>query len=434
MLQAADKKKITKTINDLGRRVTAADVSTRSGLPVLEVSQALNQIAAETSGRMAVSQNGDLVYSFALGFANAYLATGLKRFLIEKTGEPIFKVAYFLLRISFGIMLMASFFIVLFIFLLLFCAHKKESGSKKQQSSQMNFDYVNVMLGDAFRSLTSTAKQPVKYDYRVPTVRKRSKPNFLLDCFSFLFGDGDANEGISQKRWHLIARVIKQHDNVITAEQLAPYTGASPEDEDAVLPVLVRFNGKPEVTESGNIIYTFPALAVTAGSDNSETVPPYLTEFPCKFTEIDRSALIPVYWMAALNFAGSWILYLVLASKAAPSLTALLSTLVTYGSLFLLVPYARHLYLCVINMRIENRNERRAGYAEALNSPDPQLKTKIAEAREFRLRDRRVGAGNVVYTTEKNNLDQPDDLCLAFKPGDKIDASPEETFDASPRD
>ena len=38
MLQAADKKRITKTINDLGRRVTAADVSTKTGLPVLLVS------------------------------------------------------------------------------------------------------------------------------------------------------------------------------------------------------------------------------------------------------------------------------------------------------------------------------------------------------------------------------------------------------------
>jgi hypothetical protein len=113
MLQAADKKKVTKTISDLGRRLTAADVSTKSGLPVLVVSQVLNQIAADINGRMAASQQGGVVYSFSLGFANVYLARGLRRFL-ETCGEHLFKVFCFAMGISFGVVLMILFFIILF--------------------------------------------------------------------------------------------------------------------------------------------------------------------------------------------------------------------------------------------------------------------------------------------------------------------------------
>ena len=56
----------------------------------------------------------------------------------------------------------------------------------------------------------------------------------------------------------------------MTAEQLAPYTGADPTNEDGALPALVRFNGTPEVTDDGHILYTFPALQVSAAGHKYE--------------------------------------------------------------------------------------------------------------------------------------------------------------------
>jgi len=437
MLQAADKRKVTKSINELGRRVTAADVSTKTGLPVLIVSQALNQIASETSGRMAVSQNGDVVYTFSLGFANFYLAKGLAR-IIEMLGEQIVKVVYFVVKISFGVVLMVSFFINLFLFFLLLNAQTGQRGGRRGAGTpgiarRVPKDLLSfVILRELFYTITSMHRLPIKYDFNQPSTRPRARANFLLDCFSFLFGDGDPNEGLSEKRWRLIAAVIKQHDNVITSEQLAPYTGANPKDEDAVLPVLARFNGKPEVTDSGNIIYTFPSLAVTVNQEHSEFIPPFLQEFFWKFTEIDQSALQPIYLIGTLNFLGSWLFYLLLAQKNAPSLSALLTTLVVYGTLFVVIPIVRHFVLEVLNRRIEQRNVQRAEFAEALGQPSDELKNKIAESREYRLRDERIAAGSIVYTTEKASLEQDGELAARFNPGDIIDAKPDETFDASP--
>ncbi len=441
MLPQAEKKKVTKSISELGRRVTAADVSTKTGLPVLVVSQSLNQIASETGGHIHVSAAGDVVYSFSPGFSNTYLTQGLKR-VLEKTGEKLFKLAYFMLKISFGVMLILSFFIIVLTFFVLFFADRGQNNkrpNKKKLSAEHRFDFLNYLVMQDFFYYLTNPNPPVKYDYRHPTVRKRNKPNFLLDCFSFLFGDGDPNEGLEEKRWQLIAKVIKQNNNVITAEQLAPYTGADPKNEDAVLPVLVRFDGRPEVTESGNIIYRFPTLAVTGAdaaefSDRDEETPPYLKEFPLKFTEIDQSALKPVYFIAGLNFAGSWFLWMLLHASKSASIQILFTSLVVYGSLFLLVPFARFLSLNFFNQRIKDRNLKRRLAAEALLAPSPELRKKITESREYRMKDMLISEGTIVYTTTKDSLDQgeEDELASRFKVGEQIDARPEETFDASP--
>ena len=79
-----------------------------------------------------------------------------------------------------------------------------------------------------------------------------------------------------------MGRYIQARGGVVTAEELAPYldppvfgTGIaaraegisidrSPLDESFVVPVLVRFNGHPEVDEGGNLLYTFPQLQTTS--------------------------------------------------------------------------------------------------------------------------------------------------------------------------
>ncbi len=424
MLQVEEKKKVTKSIGDLGRRVTAADVATKTGLPVLVVSEALNQIASETGGHLAVSTGGDVVYSFAPGFSNTYLTRGVARFF-ERFFEELFKVGFYLVKISFGIMLILSLAIIIITIMILFFSQKTSQNRRNDNDDfRINFNFFDYLIfRDLLYYFTYRAPHTVVYDYNRPTVRKPSKSNFLLNCFSFLFGDGDPNEGLDEKRWQLIAKVIKQHNNVVTSEQLAPYLGSDPKNEDAVLPVLVRFNGKPEVSDSGNIIYTFPSLANTAGGVHNELAPPFLKEFPRKFTEVESGGLVPVYIISAINFAGAWFLWFLLHSSSAPNISLLYNALAVYGTLFLVIPLFRKLWINAENKKIEKRNKQRAEYSEALRSPTPELKKKIAESREYRMRDQRITQGSVVYTTEKESLDQEDDLERKFKSGE-FDASP----------
>ena len=92
--------------------------------------------------------------------------------------------------------------------------------------------------------------------------------NFFEAVFSFVFGDGDPNNDFERERWVLIGQTIAKNGGVVTAEQLAPFldreVSAELSDESFVLPVLTRFQGSPEMDDSGNIFYRFPAAQVTA--------------------------------------------------------------------------------------------------------------------------------------------------------------------------
>ncbi|HIN63844.1 MAG TPA: hypothetical protein EYM95_04340, partial [Candidatus Obscuribacterales bacterium] len=73
-MKTKEKEIVLKAVDSLGRRVTAADVAAKTGLPVLVAQAELNKVAAETGGHMEVATTGDVAYKFDPGFQNAYLA------------------------------------------------------------------------------------------------------------------------------------------------------------------------------------------------------------------------------------------------------------------------------------------------------------------------------------------------------------------------
>jgi hypothetical protein len=439
-----EKQAVIKAIGELGRRVTAADVATKTGLPLLTVQQKLNQVALEVGGHMQVAGSGDIAYSFAPGFSNTYLAKGVAAALLL-VGAKLMQVLFYLLRISFGIALILSLITIVVLLVLLAIVMSRGMGGDRDDRGGDFFGDFNfggggfhfsfwdwMILRDLLWWNSMSYSGPVRYQYNQPTIRPRKRSNFLLNCFSFLFGDGDPNEGLDEKRWQIIAQVIKNHNNVVTAEQLAPYTGADPKNEDAVLPVLVRFNGKPEVTSSGHIVYLFESLQSTA-ADQAFTPPEYLHEFNWKFTNVPEGELLPVYIVAGLNLFGAWTLWnwiqripaelarhnAAIGATAPPiafthSLVPLVTGLCIYGSLFVAVPIVRVAINHLRNNRINARNTQRLRYAKLLERPSEELTAKLKEARVLGLSDRKVRKEDVIYTTEKDALDQSDELSDKF--------------------
>lgn len=207
----------------------------------------------------------------------------------------------------------------------------------------------------------------------------------------------------------MVAQLIRENQGVVSAEQLAPYTGAKIGDEDGALPVLVRFNGTPEVTDDGNIIYTFPAMRVSTTYLEIGKLPRYLREFRREFSVFDAEELMPVYLLAGANVLGSW--WLLSQSTHIPVLIAfhaLISGLVIYGTLFVTVPAVRWGVLEFINRKIEARNEKREAAASVLANPSSELLKKLAQVREMQLKllEAPKPTGQVVYSTDKDLLEQ----------------------------
>lgn len=415
------KQVVLKTIDELGRKVTAADVSLKSGLPVLKVEVELNEIASETKGNLKVGESGDIVYSFPANFEATYLSRGMELFL-QKCGDWFFKVAFFLLRISFGVMLIVSFIVVVLLIMLVILFYSRIGGRSDSDSDDYgDFDgggwggggfhlgfwdwyFIREML---FWNLY--ARQEDRYStydkYNKPSIVKPKNSNFFFNVFSFLFGDGDPNANLEERRWAMIAEAIREKGGAVTAEQLAPYTGSN--EEDAMLPVLVRFNGKPYVTESGNIVYDFSSLKATALSPWPGELPTYLNEWTWKFSNVRSDQMLPVYILAALNFLGSWFLFHQMQFIATlATLAPLIHALVIYGTLFLVVPALRAFGLSICNKNIEARNYKRLSYRSVLENPPPELAKKIEEAKSKSFKRDVLTDSDNVYTTEKDLLDQ----------------------------
>jgi hypothetical protein len=415
-----EKEQIIKAINDLGRRVTAADVATKTGLPLLKATSELNKVAAETNGHLQVSTAGDIAYTFDSGFQNAYLAQGMKKTL-QEIGDKVFKVGFYLLRISFGIGLILSFLvIVVLIIAAIFFAQRgsdSDSDSGYGGGGFGGFDFFDWMLLRNFFFWGPSYPVYVPYDYNDygrnydlydrPTTRQaETNNNFIMNCFSFLFGDGAPNLNLEERKWQLIAQTIKQNNGVVTAEQLAPFTGADPANDDAVLPVLVRFDGKPEVTDSGNIVYTFPNLQVTAKSQSFAPLPSFLKEFDWEFTSVPAASLVPVFVLAGLNFFGAIFLVTHLWIPVLHAFSGLIHGLMIYGTLFVVVPLARYCVLRWLNGNIEQRNTERSKYADELRNPPAPVLKKLAEAQNYRIGEKRVRADDLVYRTDRDVIDQ----------------------------
>lgn len=270
--------------------------------------------------------------------------------------------------------------------------------------------------------------------------RSMPEPNLLLDCFSFLFGDGYPNADLEDKKWKYIGRVIQQNNGVVIAEQLAPYATTNATNEDWMLPILVHFNGIPEVSETGSIIYLFPSLANSqlgqlsnTGSNKSQDVdqlrqlyrshlarqatgerrkandamPSYLKERRWSFSLANSESLIVIGVLASLNLSGSyWLFQASTTTKSLLSFHQIAGIMLAFATFFVVVPAVRWVVQSFLNSGIENRNCARQELAGAIARPDEETGSKLSEANTFRLALLDANRPEVLYTTEKDALEQ----------------------------
>lgn len=72
--------------------------------------------------------------------------------------------------------------------------------------------------------------------YGQPVDERRSRRpedmGFLESVFSYIFGDGNPNSGLEEKRLALAANMIRSKQGSVTAEQLAPFCDVTMDPEE----------------------------------------------------------------------------------------------------------------------------------------------------------------------------------------------------------
>lgn len=373
---------------------TVADFAAETGWSLSETASAVAALAGETGATLRVATSGVIVYQFRPGFERAYLLKGIKA-LGAKVVSATSKLTWKLFKLSFGVGLIVCIVLVVLVLIAGSSRSRSISGSRSGSSSSsgsssgnsyVDFNFLFSIISDSWSGYSSKKGQ-------------EGDSNFFSACFSFVFGDGDPNEGFIDQQWSTVAAAIRAANGAVVWEQLAPYVSELKEEDD-VLPLLIRFDGVPEVTNRGDIIYTFPELmesdsAVSEG-DNSPRPPALLNEHEWRFSRASGGMLARV---AALSSGTLVVALLLMAAGEAAGL--MFGVSVYLGLFFVAIPLLRCVVLRLLNMRIRKRNSQRSSALELLRSSE--IQGKLESSRQFALP---MGIGEIVYTTDEDMLAQ----------------------------
>ncbi|XP_004513511.1 uncharacterized protein At5g03900, chloroplastic isoform X1 [Cicer arietinum] len=419
------RKRTMDAVDACGGRVTIGDVASKAGLKLNQAQKALQALAADTNGFLEVSEEGDVLYVFPKDYRSKL---GAKSFRIK--AEPFIEKAKgageYLIRVSFGTALIASIVIVYTAIIALVTSSRSDEDNRGRRGSRSYDSGFTFFFNPA-----DLFWYWDPYYYRRRRIQTDDdKTNFIESVFSFVFGDGDPNQGIEEERWKLIGQYISSNGGVVAAEELAPYldidsTERIKDDESYMLPVLLRFDGQPEVDEEGNILYRFPSLQRTASQKSKRKeyvgrkwadwiggVEKFFKERSWQFSKTSSSERAMVIGLGGLNLFGVIVLGTMLKSDMAirpgsfiKFVADIFPLLQIYAGSFFAIPLVRWFFIRKRNADIEKRNKARQQCARVLELPDISLTQKLYNARDMAQKTV-IGQDQIVYSTDKDFLEQ----------------------------
>lgn len=409
---------VMKAVEQLDYRVTVGDVAAQAGLDINFAQAGLLALASEAGGHLQVSDSGEVVYLFPKDF-RSILRNKYFWLQVQEVWEKIWRVLFYIIRISFGIVLVASILLMIAaIVLIMIAASASRDGDSDGGGDDRGFGMPNIWFNPF--SIFWYSDPYYRYDQpdRRPAPREssnepESEMNFLMAIFSFIFGDGNPNYDLEERRWQVIGKAIANNNGAVVAEQIAPYLDKIDADEDYMIPVLSRFNGYPQVSPAGELIYHFPELQTTASQRRPQSVPAYFKEKLWQFSRATSGQLVLAGGLGAVNIIAAIVLgSLLQGGRVAAQLGGLVGfvgsiygLLLAYGIGFLAIPLVRYLWIQIKNKGISDRNNQRQKVASLLNQANDNVKAKIAFAQQFAAQNI-ISSEDLAYTTETDLLDQ----------------------------
>ncbi len=269
------KNALVKVLKKHKNESTVADLVSSTGLPKYQVEQTIKVVLNEYRGHLKATESGELLYYFPYGMQNQVkgFVPGLKRFLagfFEAAG----KVLAFLFKVWIMVMLIGYF--VLFIAILVAAvvaaiaiSFAGNRDSRDRGGSKGGGFYLVIRLFDLFVQLWFYGQLTKGPDARQ---KKRGRPLHKA-VFAFVFGEPDASEEWDTEEKKYVISYIHGKKGVITLEELMAITGRDFESAQSLVNrYLLEFEGEPNVTENGSVIFTFPELMKTA-VQTSRSVP-----------------------------------------------------------------------------------------------------------------------------------------------------------------
>jgi hypothetical protein len=289
--------KIVTAIKRKRKGAVAADICAATALPLSTVNELLPKVADEYSGHLRVTDSGEILYYFPNGFTSRYRGFFVT---LKKIANKIFsflKTAFaYLIKIWIVVMLVGYFFLFIALALAtLFLSVAGKSGGKGKGGGSVSVGLFRLIWRIWFYSELTKSRN----SYERVNKNQNSKTRPLHKAvFSFVFGEEDPNKNWEDQEYKAIISYIQANRGVISLAEYMAFTGKkSTEAEIDILSFCSKFEGSPEATEEGTIVYRFDKLLLSSDTEKiGELIPP--VERLKKFSENKKSMNI---WFGVIN-------------------------------------------------------------------------------------------------------------------------------------
>ena len=382
--------KICKAFKAQPTGATIADVVSKTSLPLTTVRSLAPVVADEFSGRLQVTEGGEILYSFPRGFTSKYRGFKARFFKIMGSLGKVLKIAGMtLFKIWIMVMLIGYFviFIALALLSTLAVTVAASSGSKNS-SSRSSGGIINALFGVIIRIWFYSELTKSLDGQRQTRPKAKGKPLYK-SIFSFVFGEGAAEkEGVlSETELHSIIAFIQTNKGIISLPEFMILTGLDPQQADkSISAFCADYSGSPEATEEGTIIYRFEDLMNTRQNVQASTRPHLkaLRDFSSNkksmniwFNVINgvNAAFGAYFLLSPLNSLIHAITFSLFSQFIAPTASFAFISIglgfvpLVFSALFWLIPIIRSFMLKRDNTRIKLSNFRSLAYNQIWNRP-----------------------------------------------------------------
>lgn len=236
--------RVRKAVQSKGGEVTLGDVVAQTGLAQFEAERALKSLLALYEGHMRVSEKGDVVYVF-----DRHLIRRDHRSFWERNKAAIYKGFKAVIKAWIMVTLVVYFVVYLLLLLAIIFGNRNSNSSSSSSSGGLNPMFLIYL----FWGRGSYGDDDGYY-------RRDTKPRvpFNKRIFQFIFGPEEEVKRDPLELQRRATQLIKSKRGVVCLEDWIMVTGhekAKAESEMAHYSAI--FDGDVEVSQDGNLVYTF---------------------------------------------------------------------------------------------------------------------------------------------------------------------------------
>lgn len=375
---------VLNALRTSGGRATVGDIVTATGLERDVAETTVKRLLDTHKGHLEVGEGGDLVYRFDPKLVKRDDRSTWEKF---KAGAASFGKKAFKVWIM---LMLVVYFIVYVVMIIAAIAALQANNRDSNYSSRRGGGGIPIhWLFYMFYSSDYNARHYTGHNHRGREV----KPPFYLRVFSFVFGPDQLRLTEEARRKQYI-QFIQSRRGVVTVADIVEMTGLNASEADEELGRLLgALGGDVEVSDEGELLYSFPELMLSA-SGRVSAKPPLLAwqrlEPQRSLTGNKKSWNGTIIGFNAFNLLMSVaiapaVLMPILGISGAAATVGLVAIPALFSILFFAIPLVRKARLAKENAERHDRNVRkltlRKAIPAAIEDKSVTAKQILADAR-----------------------------------------------------